>query len=65
MVVADIDDVFLPYPEDLLITLNEARPHVEIFLEKLPEMFNSTTITNNALGSAMQAAYKLIVLQFL
>jgi protein transport protein SEC24 len=61
MVMADLDDVYLPAPEDLLVNLTECRSVVETFLDKLPTMFQNTAAGGNALGSALQAALKLIV----
>jgi protein transport protein SEC24 len=61
LLVSEIDDVFLPAPTDLLVNLTESRPVIEAFLEKLPDMFKDTTNIKNAAGSAMQAAFKLVV----
>ena len=64
MVVSDLDDVFLPAPEGLLIHLSENRKAVDAFLHKLPAMFNPTTVptssSSNALGAALQAALQMI-----
>ncbi|KAJ2963416.1 hypothetical protein NQZ79_g1574 [Umbelopsis isabellina] len=60
LLVSEIDDVFLPAPTDLLVNLTESRSVIEAFLEKLPDMFKDTTNIKNALGSAMQAAFKLV-----
>ncbi|KAL1921839.1 uncharacterized protein VTP21DRAFT_10481 [Calcarisporiella thermophila] len=60
LVVSDLEDVFLPQPNDLLVNLTESRAVVESLLGRLGEMFKDTHNINNALGPAMQAAYKLI-----
>jgi protein transport protein SEC24 len=60
LVVSDLEDVFLPTPSDLLVTLSECRSNVENFLTKLPAMFVNTTVTSNALGSALRTGHKLI-----
>ena len=60
-VVSDLDDVFLPLPEDLLVNLSETRTVFEGLLEKLGSLFKNTTSTNSAMGPAMKAAYELSV----
>lgn len=61
MVVSDLDDVFLPQPTDLLVNLSESLESIKSLLEKLPDMFKDTVNVHNALGSALRAAYKLVV----
>ncbi|KAJ3167262.1 COPII subunit [Irineochytrium annulatum] len=61
LVVSDIEDVFLPLPYDLLVPLTEGRPLAEKLLTQLPEMFKATQNSNNVLGRALQAAFKMIV----
>jgi protein transport protein SEC24 len=61
LVVSDIEDVFLPKPQDLLVSLTEARAGLEGLLGRFNEMFAGTHQTGSALGPAMQAAFKLIV----
>ncbi|KAI9490579.1 hypothetical protein BDB00DRAFT_768538 [Zychaea mexicana] len=63
LVVSDIDDVFIPHPGSLLANLTENMETIKALLEKLPEMFKDTVNVNNALGSALQAAYKLMCTQ--
>ncbi|XP_073505705.1 protein transport protein Sec24A [Phyllobates terribilis] len=60
LVVSDIDDVFIPMPENLLVNLNECKELVQDLLKNLPEMFTKSSETQSALGPALQAAYKLI-----
>ncbi|TPX48602.1 hypothetical protein SeMB42_g02938 [Synchytrium endobioticum] len=60
LVVSDLEDVFLPQPDDLLVNLTECRQIVETLLKRIPEMFASTQNVQNALGPALQAASKLI-----
>ncbi len=60
LVVGDLDDVFVPKPDDLLVNLSESRKAVEGFLTRVADMFKATTITSNALGAGLQAAYKLL-----
>ncbi|KZZ97042.1 protein transport protein Sec24 [Ascosphaera apis ARSEF 7405] len=60
LVVSDLDDPFLPIPGDLLVTLTEAQENLELFLDKLQEMFQNTTNSGCAMGSALRAGHKLI-----
>lgn len=60
LVVSDLDDVFLPKPNDLLINLSEARAGLEALLGRLPDMFNDTVNVGSALGPALQAGFKLL-----
>jgi hypothetical protein len=61
LVVSDLEDVFLPQPDDLLVNLTESRAVVESLLRSLGDMFKDTQTVGNALGSALLAGYKLIV----
>ncbi|KAG4304754.1 hypothetical protein PORY_001807 [Pneumocystis oryctolagi] len=60
LVVSDLDDPFLPQPNDLLVNIFEYRKNVEILLEKFNDMFKNTQNTGNAMGPALKAARKLI-----
>lgn len=60
LVVSDLDEPFLPTPQDLLVNLSECRQNVEIFLEKLQSMFQDTPNNASAMGSALRAGHKLI-----
>ncbi|KAL7753855.1 COPII subunit [Sorochytrium milnesiophthora] len=59
LVMSDLEEPFLPLPHDLLANLNESKQQVMSLLEKLPSMFHATHDVGNALGPALQAAYKL------
>ena len=61
LVVSDLDDVYLPKPNDLLVNLTEARASIEALLGRLGEMFQDSYSVGSALGPALQAGYKLIV----
>lgn len=61
LVVGDLDDVFLPSPNDLLVNLTESRAGIESLLGRLNDMFKDTSIVGNALGAGLQAAFKLVV----
>ncbi|KAG9029729.1 COPII subunit [Tulasnella sp. JGI-2019a] len=60
LVVSDLDDVFLPKPNDLLINMTECRQGLESLLSRFSEMFQDTHNVGSCLGPALQAAYKLI-----
>ncbi|KAM9377489.1 protein transport protein Sec24B [Pholidichthys leucotaenia] len=60
LVVSDIDDVFIPSHDSLMVNLKESKELVKDLLTSLPAMFNQTTETHSALGPALQAAFKLM-----
>ncbi|XP_076298607.1 protein transport protein Sec24AB [Lasioglossum baleicum] len=60
MIILDIDDVFLPCPDNLIVNLKEREELVRDLLTQLPTKFQGTHDTNSALGAALQAAYKLM-----
>uniref|UniRef100_A0A4W3HB43 SEC24 homolog A, COPII coat complex component n=1 Tax=Callorhinchus milii TaxID=7868 RepID=A0A4W3HB43_CALMI len=60
MVVSDIEDIFIPTPDNLLVNLNESKELIEDLLRALPQMFSNTSETQSALGPALQAAFKLL-----
>ena len=57
LVVADLVELFVPAPDDLLVNLQESREVVDIFLENLPNMFAKTTSQSACLGPALKAAF--------
>ena len=61
LVVSDIEDVFLPKPNDLLVNLTESRAALEALLGKLNDMFAENHVVGSALGPALQAGFKLMV----
>uniref|UniRef100_A0A8C7UHX3 SEC24 homolog B, COPII coat complex component n=1 Tax=Oncorhynchus mykiss TaxID=8022 RepID=A0A8C7UHX3_ONCMY len=60
LVVSDIDDIFIPTHDSLLVNLKESRALVRVLLTSLHSMFSQTRETHSALGPALQAAYKLM-----
>ncbi|XP_066471311.1 protein transport protein Sec24A isoform X2 [Tiliqua scincoides] len=60
LIVSDIEDVFIPMPENLLVNLNESKELIQDLLKTLPEMFTKSLETQSALGPALQAAFKLM-----
>lgn len=65
MVVSDLDDIFVPLPDDLLVNLSESRGVVEAFLDSLPSMFQDNYNVESAFGPALKAAYMVMVSFFL
>ncbi|KAH7679271.1 protein transport protein SEC24 protein [Dioscorea alata] len=71
MVVADLEDIFLPMPDDLLVNLSDSRSVVDTLLDSLPSMFQDNANVESAFGPALKAAFmvtgklggKLIVFQ--
>lgn len=64
MVVSDLDDIFVPLPDDLLVNLSESRSVVETFLDSLPSMFQDNLNVESAFGPALKAAFLLMVCEF-
>ncbi|KAF3694218.1 Protein transport protein Sec24B [Channa argus] len=60
LVVSDIDDVFIPSHDSLMVNLKESKELVNDLLTSLPAMFSQSRETHSALGPALQAAYKLM-----
>jgi protein transport protein SEC24 len=61
LVVSDLEEPFLPTPEELLPNLHESRQSIEVFLDKLgSSMFKDQTDTRCAMGSALRAGLRLI-----
>lgn len=61
MVVSDLDDIFIPLPDDLLVNLSESREVVETFLDSLPSMFENNINVESAFGPALKAAFMVMV----
>ncbi|KAF4402787.1 hypothetical protein G4B88_010239 [Cannabis sativa] len=60
MVVSDLDDIFVPLPDDLLVNLSESRSVVEAFLDSLPSMFQDNLNIESAFGPALKASLLLM-----
>ncbi|KAJ8550173.1 hypothetical protein K7X08_033880 [Anisodus acutangulus] len=57
MVMSDLEDVFIPFPDDLLVNLSESRTVVDAFLDSLPSMFQENINVESAFGPALRAAF--------
>ncbi|KAK3591332.1 hypothetical protein CHS0354_028438 [Potamilus streckersoni] len=60
LTVSDVDDVFLPCPDNLLVNLGESKELVIDLLNQLPAMFEGNMETSSALGATLQVAFKLL-----
>ena len=60
MTVLDVEDVFLPCPENLLVNLQSRLTLVADLLSQLPRKFVNSYDNGSALGAALQAAYKMM-----
>ncbi|KAG8200765.1 hypothetical protein JTE90_006348 [Oedothorax gibbosus] len=60
LIVSDIEDIFLPSPDNLLVNLHESRQLIADLLTDLPKRFSNSGDTNSCLGAALQVAYKLM-----
>ena len=61
LVVSDVDDLFLPCPEDLLVNLADSRQSFEMLLDSLPRLHARNATHEVASGSALQAAFRVMV----
>ncbi|XP_055346258.1 protein transport protein Sec24A-like [Paramacrobiotus metropolitanus] len=60
LTVADIEDVFLPTTDGILIRLHENISAIRELLNRLPGMFRTQRDTHSCTGAAIQAGYKLL-----
>ncbi|KAL5018605.1 hypothetical protein ScPMuIL_004327 [Solemya velum] len=60
LTVSDIEDVFLPCPDNLLVNLQESKELVIDLLNQIPNMFDKNSEVASSLGAALQAAYKML-----
>ncbi|CCH43669.1 hypothetical protein BN7_3222 [Wickerhamomyces ciferrii] len=58
--VPDVDEPFTPSPDNLLVSLKDARQNIEKLLSNLPNLFANNANPSFALGPALQFAHKLI-----
>ncbi|EQC35877.1 hypothetical protein SDRG_06627 [Saprolegnia diclina VS20] len=60
MVVPDINELFIPIPDELLVNLSDSRDVIESLLEMLPRMHQGTRNPDTCLGPAIRAAFRLM-----
>jgi hypothetical protein len=56
LVVTELDDPFLPMPDDLLVNLRDSRELVDALLDALPAGYSASTSNDVAMGPALQVA---------
>ncbi|TYI21674.1 hypothetical protein ES332_A06G054000v1 [Gossypium tomentosum] len=57
LIVPDIQDVYTPLETDVIVQLSECRQHLELLLENIPTMFQSSTTAESCFGAAIKASY--------
>ncbi|KAL6545603.1 Protein transport protein Sec24B [Orobanche gracilis] len=57
LIVPDVQDVYTPLESDVIVQLAECRQHLEILLQNIPSMFESSRTADSACGAAVQAAF--------
>ncbi|XP_031100345.1 protein transport protein Sec24-like At3g07100 [Ipomoea triloba] len=60
MVVSDLEDTFVPLPDDLLVNLSESRAVIDAFLDSLPSMFQDNVNVESAFGPALKAVFMVM-----
>ncbi|KAL1749850.1 hypothetical protein FB107DRAFT_252542, partial [Schizophyllum commune] len=55
LLMADVEDVFLPFRDGLFVRVDEVRDSLRTLLATLPARFAHTTVGENAMGSAVVA----------
>ena len=57
LVASDLEDMFLPTPEDLVVNLSENREAVEATIYTIGKAFEGTQKSESCLGAALQGAF--------
>jgi len=57
LVVSDLEDLFLPLPDDILVNAYESQNAIMSLLDSLPSIFQDTKINESCMGSAVKGAY--------
>lgn len=60
MIVLEVEDIFLPCPDNLLVNLKDRSDLLIDLLTQLPTRYINTYDNNSALGAALQAAHKMM-----
>merc|ERR1719412_3122684 len=56
LVVSDLEDMFLPLPDDILVPLADSEAAILNLLDSLPQMFAETKVNESCMGSAVKGA---------
>jgi len=57
VVVSDLEDIFLPLPDDMLINLSENEEKIMDLLDTIPSLFAETRIQESCFGTALTGSY--------
>jgi len=57
LVVSDLEDLFLPLAEDILVPLSESEGAILNLLDSLPTIFRETKVNESCMGSAVKGAF--------
>ncbi|OQR85168.1 protein transporter Sec24 [Achlya hypogyna] len=60
MIVPDINELFIPIPDELLVNLSDSRDVIDSLLEMLPRMHQGARNPDTCLGPAIRAAFRLM-----
>ncbi|SOV18190.1 protein transport protein Sec24A [Plasmodium gaboni] len=60
MVVPDIQDIFIPLPEDILVNVHECQNVIDVLLDNLPGMWRNNKISDCCAGNALKAAFMVL-----
>lgn len=60
MIVWDVDDPFLPSPDNLLVNLQSRKEVIRDLLQQLPTRYSTSYESGSCLGAALQAAHKMM-----
>ncbi|CAK0846624.1 unnamed protein product [Prorocentrum cordatum] len=57
LVVSDLEDVFVPLPDDVLAPIEECESSIMTLLDALPQLFRETKTNESCMGSAVKGAF--------
>merc|ERR1719329_618910 len=57
LVVADLEDLFLPLPEDILVNVSDSESSLLNLLDSLPSIFAETKVSESCMGSAVKGGF--------
>lgn len=57
LVVSDLEDLFLPLPDDILVNVADSESSILSLLDSLPVIFRDTKVSESCTGSAVRGAY--------
>ncbi len=58
--MSDIEDAFIPTPDDLIVNLIDSRDLITQLLRNIPEMFAKASTKQSCLGAALKTAKALL-----